>query len=215
MATSGHRRRFRDYEPCPAVEKTTQRTVSVAHVNVLAASLRLHGTQLSVGKRTKERQQAAHEPCQINQFGRPHSLHHLGGNKKDSAADDRSHHHGGGVAHAKIAGEFRTVCAIWHERRLQVYVSGWELSWRERKFLTEEAPEVAAITSMLVQQSLLAYPTPNVTSAPTMTHHVHGMCVQRHRYRSTLNPKSMPNIAPRWLALRVNTPSRKTPSSAP
>src|SRR5208282_5222814 len=202
----------------PAVEKTTQRTVSVADINVFATGLRLHGAQFSVGKRAKERQQAADEPSQIDQFGGAHGLHHLGRNQKDSAADDGSHHYGGGVTHAKIAGEFRTLSRIWHQRRLQVYVSGWQLSWRERKLLTAEAPArlAAAVESFYARSAeLAAYPIPNVTTAPTMTHHVHGTCVQRHRYRSTLNPKSMPSFAPRWSALRVNTPSRKTPSSAP
>src|SRR5208283_5883560 len=156
----GHRRRFRDHEPCPAVEKTTQRTVSVADINVFATGLRLHGAQFSVGKRTKERQQAAHEPRQIDQLGGANSLHHLGGNQKDSAADDGSHHHRGGVTHAEIAGELRTLGRIWHQRRLQVYVRRWWLSWRERKLLTAEAPEV--VENFYVRSAELAeYPTAN------------------------------------------------------
>ena len=44
---------------------------------------------------------------------------------------------------------------------------------------------------------LAAYPIPNVTTVPSGTHHVHGRCVHCHKYTPTLNPTSIPTIAPR------------------
>ena len=102
------RSRFRDDKPGPRVEKSGQRPVAVADVDILAAGLRLHRSQFGISERAEKREQSAHHPCQINQLGRAHGLHHFRGHEKNSAADDRAHDHRGGVAHPQVAGEFRT-----------------------------------------------------------------------------------------------------------
>ena len=85
---SRDRSRLRDEKPGPGVKKSSQRAVTVADVNILAAGLRLHGAQFGVGQRSKERKQSAHQPRQVNQLCRPSGLHHLGRNQKNSTADD-------------------------------------------------------------------------------------------------------------------------------
>ena len=53
----------RDDEECaPAVEKRGERAEGVANVDVDATRLRAHGTQLGVGERAEEREQAASGP---------------------------------------------------------------------------------------------------------------------------------------------------------
>ena len=58
-------------------------------------------------------------------------------------------------------------------------------------------------------------PEANVTVVPIATHQVQGTRDHSQRYSSHARPNPVPTIAPRWFALRVNTPSRKTPSTAP
>ena len=94
------------------------------HIHVLAACLRLHRAQLSVGQRAKKREQAAHQPGQVYQLGCADRLHHLGWHEKDAAADDGPDHHRPGVADAKIARQFGSggeLSLPWHFWEWKVY----------------------------------------------------------------------------------------------
>jgi hypothetical protein len=111
-----------DHEPRPGIEKPGPGPVGVADVDVLSAGLRFHRAQFGVSERAEERKQSADHPRKVDELGRAHGLHHLGGHEKNSAADNRPDNHRGGVAHAQIAREFRTrssqmrdlMCALSH-----------------------------------------------------------------------------------------------------
>ncbi len=101
-----NRRRLGNEESCPGIEKSGERAVTVANINVFAPGLRLHCPQFSISERAKEREQTTDEPCQIDKFGGADSLHHFGGNQENPAADDGANNDRSGVAYAEIAGEF-------------------------------------------------------------------------------------------------------------
>src|ERR1700686_4976925 len=115
---SRDRCRFGDEEPSPGIKKSCQRTVAVAHINILAAGLRFHGSQFGVGERAEKREQPSNQPCQIDQLGRTNGLHHFGGNEKNSAADDGADHNRSRVTHTKIASQlgtgFHGLNVSWH-----------------------------------------------------------------------------------------------------
>src|SRR5271157_6177771 len=67
----------------------------------------------------------------------------------------------------------------------------------ERKERLVESAKIAK-RSYSFATRLARYPTPNVIAVPTITHHVHGTCVQPHRYSSTPNPQTIPSSAPSW-----------------
>ena len=95
---SGDGRWLGDEEPRPGVEKSSQRSITVADVDILATCLRLHGAQFSVGERPEEGKQSTCEPGQVNQLCRTGGLHHLGRYQKNSTADDGAHHNCAGMA---------------------------------------------------------------------------------------------------------------------
>ena len=94
--------RLGDGEPRPRVEEARQRAVSIANVNVFAASLRLHGAELGIGDGARQRQYAADDPGEIDQPSRANGLHHLGRDQEDTAADDGADHDRAGMAYAQV-----------------------------------------------------------------------------------------------------------------
>src|SRR5580704_4708618 len=103
-----NRRRLGDQKPGPGIQKSSQRPVTTTNINILAARLRLHRPQLRIAKHTEEREQPTHDPCQINQLGRPDRLHHLSRDQKDSAPNDGANDNRARMTYPKIAGEFGT-----------------------------------------------------------------------------------------------------------
>ena len=102
----GDRGRFGDQEPGPGVEEPGERTIGVAHVDVLSARLWLHGAEFGIGEGAEEREQAAHDPCQVDKPGRTNGLHHFFGDKEDAAANDGADYYRTGVRESEITGEF-------------------------------------------------------------------------------------------------------------
>ena len=102
------RRRLGDQKPGPGIQKSGQRPVGIANINILAARLRLHRAQFRIGERAEEREQPPHQPSQINQLSRPDRLHHFSRDQKDSAANDGANDNRAGMTYPKIASEFGT-----------------------------------------------------------------------------------------------------------
>src|SRR5581483_1985650 len=186
---------FGDDEPGPGVKKPGEGAVAVAHVNIFATGLGFHSTEFGIGERAEKRQQAAHDPGEVNEASGTDSLHHLGGNEKDSAADDGADHDGSSVADAQVAREFEgrgARCVFSREFRHHISFS-------------------VSANIMLAR-----YPVANVTVVPMVTYQVQGMLLTHIQIETSVaNPSNMPTMAPDWLARRVSKPSRKTPSKAP
>src|SRR5437588_11780403 len=94
---------FGDHEPCPGIEKSCKRSIAVTDVNIFSPRLRFKRPKLSVGERSKYRENAADNPCQVNQLGRSNRLHHLFRDKKDATADNSPHDNRDRMPQAELA----------------------------------------------------------------------------------------------------------------
>ena len=97
-------RRLGHGEPRPHVEKGGRIAVGSAQVDIFAARIGQHGAQFGVGHRAEQRQQAAHDPCQVDESRRADILHHLARHEEDAAADDGAHHDGSGLRAPRTRG---------------------------------------------------------------------------------------------------------------
>src|SRR4051812_24169405 len=105
------RSRLGDYKPRPGIQKSCKRTIPVAHVNILSTRLRLKRTKLSIGERTEDGEDAADNPCKVNQLSRANCLHHLFWNEKDATTDNCPHDNGDRVAQAERARKQSPSCS--------------------------------------------------------------------------------------------------------
>ena len=115
-----------DDEPGPGVEESGERAVGVAHVDVFAAGLGLHGAEFGITECAEEGEQAADDPSGVDELGGADGLHHLGGNEEDAAADDGADDYGGGVADFEVTGEFAS--GSGHDWRLDIIGKDWKLA---------------------------------------------------------------------------------------
>ncbi len=129
----GNRSWLRDEEVSPAVQESTERTVGVTDVHVLAARLRPHRAQFGITERAKPREQATNNPGEVDQRGGADRLHHLRGNQKDAAADHGSDHDRSCMADFQVAGEL-WLCGLGAHGRAcsAVIAAGSALLWFDR-----------------------------------------------------------------------------------
>jgi hypothetical protein len=127
----------------------------------------------------KKRQEPAHDPCQINELGRPDRLHHFGWYEKDSTADDGSDDYRRSVTHSEVAGKFRgglrrTLLPVndCGHNEAGVYVRG-------ETFLADlnggSLRYDEGLSSPREKVMLVVHPTANVTALPIITHHGHAI----------------------------------------
>ncbi len=92
-------------KPRPHIEEGGCVAVGSADVDIFAAGIGQHGTELGIGHGAEEGEQAADDPGEIDERGGAYVLHHFAGDEKDAAADDGADDDGGSLAGAEDAGK--------------------------------------------------------------------------------------------------------------
>ena len=92
-----------DQEKRPAVEKTPQRRIGFAQVDVLSARLGHHRRKLAIGKRRGNRQDAGNNPGEEQTARRTRLPGDVGGHDEDAGANHRADDNHGGVEQAQAA----------------------------------------------------------------------------------------------------------------
>ncbi len=75
----------------PAVEKSPERPERLTQVNVLAAGVRHHGSELAIGQRTGDGQKSGEQPGADEQRRRIDQAGNVGRDDKNARADHRAH----------------------------------------------------------------------------------------------------------------------------
>ncbi len=105
-ADSGDGSGLNDQVHRPAVEESPERAERFAQVNILAAGVRHHGGQFSVGERAGDGHESGHHPGGDQQRGRIDQAGDFGGDDEDAGADHRAHDQRGGAGQAQTFHEF-------------------------------------------------------------------------------------------------------------
>ncbi len=101
----GDRSRLNDEEQRPAVEKSPQRRIRFAQVNVLAARLRHHRRKFAVGERRGERHESGDDPREREAARRARLPRDVRGDEKNSGADHRADDDHRRIEDAQLANE--------------------------------------------------------------------------------------------------------------
>jgi hypothetical protein len=111
------RARLNDQKQRPAVQKTPQRRIRFAKVNVLTTGLRHHGSEFAVRERRGNRHQSRDDPGDEQASGRAGVAGNVGGHDENARADHRADDDGRRIEQAQAANESGGFCRGWKRSR--------------------------------------------------------------------------------------------------